>query len=35
MLGCSYVHFHLRLFGMVGLLDQRMLCWKIKRIDLC
>ena len=30
MLGCSCIHFHLRLFGIVGLLDKRMLCWKIK-----
>ena len=35
MLGCSCIHFRLKPFGMVGLLDQRMLCRKIIRIDVC
>ena len=35
MLGCSCIHFRLRPFGMEELLDQRMLCRKIIRIDVC
>ena len=35
MLGCSCIHFRLRPCGMVGLLDQSMLCQKIIGIDVC
>ena len=32
MLGCSCIHFQLRLFGMVGLLDQRIEDKKDRRL---